>query len=133
MSGKSQQNAEMIKPGRTGIDRLIAATGYSIKGFRAAWRHEEAFRTEILLALILIPLAFWLGQSAVERALLLLTLSIVIIAELANTAIESIVDRIGSEQNTLSGQAKDLGSAMVLVSNLTVLLIWGVMAWQRFL
>ena len=130
MSGKAHQNTAMTKPGKTGIGRLVAATGYSIKGFKAAWQHEEAFRTEILVALVLIPLAFWLGQNAAERGLLLLTLSLVIIAELANTAIESIVDRIGSEHNPLSGQAKDLGSAIVLVTLILFLVIWVPSLWQ---
>lgn len=122
----------MVKPGNRGLRRLIAATKYSILGFKAAWRNEEAFRTEIRLGIFLVPAAFWLGQTVVEQLLLLLSCILVILMELANTAIESLVDRIGSEQHALSGQAKDLGSAMVLVANLTVLLVWGMIAWGRF-
>jgi diacylglycerol kinase (ATP) len=132
MDEQSNDTSTMSKPGKHGIRRLIAATGYSIKGFRAAWQNEEAFRTEVLLCLVLVPLAFWLGQNPVEQLLLLGSLIFVIAAELGNTAIESIVDRISAEQHPLSGQAKDLGSAIVLVSNLTVLLVWGMLAYQRF-
>ena len=103
-----------------------------MQGFQAAWHNEEAFRSELLLCIVLVPLAFWLGQTTVEQLLLLGSLIFVISAELGNTAIESVVDRIGSEQHPLSGQAKDLGSAIVLVSNLTVLLVWGMIAYQRF-
>jgi diacylglycerol kinase (ATP) len=124
--------ANMSKPGNRGIKRLVAATAFSFKGFRAAWQQEEAFRQEMLLALVLFPAAFWLGQTTVETLLLLLSCIMVIFAELSNTAIESIVDRIGAEHHPLSGQAKDLGSALVFVSNMTVLLVWGMIAWQRW-
>ena len=131
---REQQNAPstMNKPGKRGLKRLLAATGYSIKGFKAAWRNEEAFRSELLLCIVLVPLAFWLGQTTVEQLLLLGSLIFVISAELGNTAIESVVDRIGTDHHPLSGQAKDLGSAIVLVSNMTVLLVWGMLTWDRF-
>ena len=133
-SGNNNNNdtSAMTKPGNRGLRRVIAATVFSFKGFKAAWQNEEAFRTEILLAIVLVPTAFWLGQSTVERLLLLLSLILVILAELANTAIESVVDRISSEQHPLSGQAKDLGSSLVFVTNMTVLLVWGMIGWDRF-
>jgi diacylglycerol kinase (ATP) len=131
-SGNSDKAAPMSKPGNRGLRRVIAATVFSFKGFKAAWQQEEAFRTEILLAIVLVPTAFWLGHTTVERLLLLLSLVLVILAELANTAIESVVDRIGIEQHPLSGQAKDLGSSLVFVTNMTVLLVWGMIGWDRF-
>jgi diacylglycerol kinase (ATP) len=131
-SGNNNDTSAMTKPGNRGLRRVIAATMFSFKGFKAAWQNEEAFRTEILLAIVLVPTAFWLGQSTVERLLLLLSLILVILAELANTAIESVVDRISSEQHPLSGQAKDLGSSLVFVTNMTVLLVWGMIGWDRF-
>ena len=129
----NDDSGQMTKPGNRGLRRIAMATHFSILGFKAAWRNEEAFRTEVILGLFLFPAAFWLGQTNVERLLLLLSCILVILMELANTAIESVVDRMGSEHHPLSGQAKDLGSAMVLVSNLTVLLVWGMIAWDRFL
>ena len=131
-SDDNNDTSAMTKPGNRGLRRLIAATVFSFKGFKAAWQNEEAFRTEIMLAIVLVPTAFWLGQSTVERLLLLLSLILVILAELANTAIESVVDRISSEQHPLSGQAKDLGSSLVFVTNMTVLLVWGMLGWDRF-
>jgi diacylglycerol kinase (ATP) len=131
-SGNNNDTSAMTKPGNRGLRRVNAATMFSFKGFKAAWQNEEAFRTEILLAIVLVPTAFWLGQSTVERLLLLLSLILVILAELANTAIESVVDRISSEQHPLSGQAKDLGSSLVFVTNMTVLLVWGMIGWDRF-
>lgn len=122
----------MTKPGNRGLKRLALATKFSILGYKAAWRNEEAFRTEIILSLFLFPAAFWLGQTGVERVLLLLSCILVIMMELANSAIESVVDRTGSEHHPLSGQAKDLGSALVMTANLTVLLVWGIIAWDRF-
>jgi diacylglycerol kinase (ATP) len=129
---KPGNKACMSKPGNRGVKRLIAATVFSFQGFRAAWQQEEAFRQEMLLALVLFPAAFWLGQTTVEILLLLLSCIMVVFAELINTAIESIVDRISPEQHPLSGQAKDLGSALVFISNMTVLLVWGMIAWQRW-
>ncbi len=107
-----------------GFRRLVKATGYSWAGLKAAWRNEEAFRLEILFCVILIPGALWLGNDGVERALLIGSLVLVILMELVNSAIEAIVDRIGSEHNELSGRAKDIGSATVFIALLNVILIW---------
>jgi diacylglycerol kinase (ATP) len=114
----------MIPNKQTGFRRLLNATGYSLAGLKSAWQNEAAFRQEIWAMVFLVPLAFWLGQNAVERALLLLTCFIVLIAELINSAIEAVVDRIGAEQHGLSGRAKDLGSAAVLVSIILLVVVW---------
>jgi diacylglycerol kinase (ATP) len=122
----------MAKQGKRGLRRLLDATGYSAAGLAAAWRGEEAFRQEVLFGLILTPLALWLGQSALERVLLISSWLLVMIVEILNTAVEATVDRIGEERHTLSGQAKDLGSAAVMLSLVVAALVWGAVAWQRF-
>jgi diacylglycerol kinase (ATP) len=122
----------MGKPGNTGLRRIINATFFSMAGFRAAWRDEAAFRQELLLCVVLIPSAFWLGRTAVERSLLIGSCLIVLIVELLNTGIENVVDRFGGEIHRLSGQAKDLGSAAVFTSLMLTLVIWSLIAWERF-
>jgi diacylglycerol kinase (ATP) len=117
---------------RRGLQRLVAATGFSLKGFRAAWQSEEAFRQELVLALVMLPAAVWLGTTMVERLLLTATVILVLIVELLNTAVEYTVDRIGTERHALSGRAKDMGSAAVLLSLLLTALTWGGIAWDRF-
>lgn len=123
----------MSKPGKTGISRVIDAFGYSIKGFKAAWVFEAAFRQEVVLAVLMTPLAFLLAQNHIELILLLMSLVLVIMAELTNSAIEAVVDRVGSEQHALAGRAKDIGSAVVFVSLSLVGLVWGIIGYQRFL
>ena len=120
----------MAKPGKKGLARLIAATGHSMSGFREAWRNEEAFRMEASLALAFVPLAFLVGESLVHRLLLLIVCALVILAELVNTAIETIVDRISAERHPLSGQAKDLGSAIVFVTLMLFLATWVPSLWH---
>ena len=115
----------MSKPGNTGIKRIINAAGYSWAGLKAAFIHEAAFRQELALCIILAPVGFWLGQTGVERALLISSLLLVLIVELINSAIEAAIDRFGGDQHELSGRAKDIGSAAVFVALLNVLLIWG--------
>lgn len=122
----------MTKPGKTGLARLIAATGYSMQGFRAAWRYEEAFRIEATLACICVPLAFWVGQDLTHKLVLVVTCAIVILAELFNSAIEAAVDRFGSEIHPLSGQAKDIGSAGVFTSLILFIICWAPSLWQHF-
>lgn len=107
-----------------GVPRLYAAWINSLSGLKAAWQHEEAFRLESVLLLPLAALAVWLGQTGVEKALLLGSLLMVIITELVNTAIEAAIDRIGPEQHELSKRAKDLGSAAVTAALALALLIW---------
>jgi len=122
----------MSKPGKSGRARLVAATRYSWQGFKAAWLHEEAFRMEATLALAFVPLAFIIGETVSHQIALVITCGLVILAEVINTAIESIVDRIGTERDPLSGQAKDLGSAAVFVTLGLFLLVWAVSFWHYF-
>ncbi|MDH5326901.1 MAG: diacylglycerol kinase [Gammaproteobacteria bacterium] len=113
-----------MKPGNKGLTRIIKAAGYSWQGLQAAFKHEAAFRQECALALLLGPLGLWLGNTGVEKALLTGSLLLVLIVELLNSAVENTVDRFGGEQHELSGRAKDIGSAAVLLSLLNVALIW---------
>lgn len=122
----------MAKQGKRGLQRLRDATGYSAAGLATAWRSEEAFRQEVLVAVALIPLALWLGQTAVERMVLIGAWLVVMIVEILNSSIEAAVDRIGDEHHVLSGNAKDLGSAAVFLSLVLAALAWGTIAWQRF-
>lgn len=107
--------------------RLFRAIGYSFSGFRYALRDEPAFRQETALALILIPLAVWLGDSNIERALMIGALLIALIAELLNSAIEAAVDRMGNEVNELSRKAKDMGSAAVFLALALAVVVWTLM------
>jgi diacylglycerol kinase (ATP) len=122
----------MPKPGATGLRRIVDAAGYSMKGFRAAWRNESAFRQEVTLAALLVPCAFLLGRTGAETGLLLATLAVVLITELLNSAIEAVVDRTGEEIDVLAGRAKDMGSAAVFVALVLVPVVWGCVAWHRF-
>lgn len=121
-----------MKPGHTGFKHLIHSTGYSIKGLKAAFQHEAAFRQELALCLILIPTALWLGQTAVERLLLIGCCLLVLIIELINSAIEAVVDRIGPEFHELSGRAKDIGSAAVFIALALASMTWLTLAYSRF-
>ena len=108
-----------------GLRRVLLAAGYSIKGLRAAWCQEAAFRQELIFSLVLIPIALWLDFSVMERLLLIAVLILVLVVELLNSAIEAAIDRIGPELHELSGRAKDLGSAAVLLSLLLAVGVWG--------
>jgi diacylglycerol kinase (ATP) len=121
-----------MKPGATGFKRVVDATGYTIKGLRAAWRLESAFRQETALAVVFAPTAFWLGRSLPETAMLLATLGFVLTTELLNSAIEAIVDRASPELHELAGRAKDMGSAAVFISLGTVVIVWTLVAIDRF-
>lgn len=124
--------AEMTKPGRTGLSRVLWAGYYSYRGIRSAFENEAAFRQELGLMLVLIPFAFWLGETVEQQLLLIGPCVLVVIVELLNSAIEAVVDRIGSERHLLSGQAKDMGSAAVLLSLILVAVSWGLIGWNRF-
>ena len=113
----------------TGFKRIFLAAGYSFAGFRAAFRHEAAFRQELFLAAILIPLAIVLRVESGQRVLMIVVVLLVLIVELLNSAIEAVVDRIGSEQHELSGRAKDIGSAAVFLSLLLTAYVWGTALW----
>lgn len=117
--------------GRTGLDRIRRATGYSWAGLRAAYVGESAFRQEVWLTLVATPLAFWLGQGWVQVALLLGSLILVLIVELLNSGIEAAIDRVSFELHDLSKRAKDLASAAVMLSLLLAAGIWGAALWQR--
>jgi diacylglycerol kinase (ATP) len=125
---------ELPRPDKatTGPVRLSRAFGSSFRGFGAAWREEEAFRQECLLALVVVPLGLWLGESGVERALLAGPMLLILVIELLNSAVEATVDRIGVERHPLSGIAKELGSAAVFVAFLLLFLNWLlVLVWRH--
>ncbi len=117
--------------GRTGLDRIRHAAGYSWAGLRAAYTGESAFRQEVWLCVVAVPLALWLGQGWVETALLLGSLLLVLIVELLNSGIEAAIDRVGFELHDLSKRAKDLASAAVLLSLVLCAGVWGAAAWHR--
>lgn len=118
--------------GRTGLSRIVHATGYSAQGLSAAVRHESAFRQELLLALVMLPAALWLARSWVEGVLLVGTVLLVLVVELLNSGIEAVVDRVSYEHHDLSKRAKDYGSAAVLLSLLLCGGTWGSLLWLRF-
>ena len=107
-----------------GINRIIKAFGFSVQGLKYCYQTEASFRQEIYMSLLLIPLAFILTQDSVERTLLILSVFFVLIVEVLNSAIESVVDRVGDEYHKLSGIAKDMGSAAVLLSFIALLVTW---------
>jgi diacylglycerol kinase (ATP) len=133
MSISEEALAEAVNPqkGRTGFNRVWHATGYSLAGLRAGW-HETAFRLEACLSFVMLPLAFWVGRSWVEVALLAGSVLLVMMVELLNTAVESAIDRIGLERHDLSKRAKDMGSAAVFLSLLLAGGIWAAALWYFF-
>ena len=114
------------------VPRLVRALGYSRNGLVAAYRGESAFRQELILAIVLLPLGVWLGQNGVERSLMIGSVLLVLVVELLNSAIEAVVDRGGKERNRLAGQAKDMGSAAVFMALLLLVLTWTLILWERF-
>jgi diacylglycerol kinase (ATP) len=110
--------------GKTGVRRVLNAARYSLEGFAAAARHEDAFRQELMLAAVLVPLGLWLGNDGTERALLVGSVLIVLVVELLNSAVEATVDRVSLEDHRLAKRAKDLGSAAVMMSLVTVAAVW---------
>lgn len=110
--------------GKTGMRRVINAARYSLEGLAAAARHEDAFRQELILAAVLVPLGLWLGADGVERALLVGSVLMVLVVELLNSAVEATVDRVSLEDHQLAKRAKDIGSAAVMMSLLTVGVVW---------
>jgi diacylglycerol kinase (ATP) len=115
--------------GKSGLRRVLNAVGYSMAGIAAAWRNESAFRQETVLAAIMIPTAFWLDVSRVERAVMIGTVLLVLIVELINSSIEAVVDRVGLERHDLSKRAKDAGSAAVFVSLVFCVSVWAIILW----
>ena len=114
------------------MKRLWSALFYSLDGLAAAFRHEEAFRIEVLLSLILVPLALHMHVSAVAKALMIGSIALVLVAELVNSSIEAITDRISLENHVLAKRAKDMGSAAVLLSLLLTLGVWGAAFWTWY-
>ena len=115
-----------------GTRQIGRALVWSWKGLRAAWRHEASFRLEAYLSVVLFPLGFWLGQDAIEKAMLCGSLILVLSAELLNSAIEAVVDKASPEFHELAGRAKDMGSAAVFLLMLNVMMCWGLVLGQRF-
>ncbi|MDR7192169.1 diacylglycerol kinase (ATP) [Luteimonas terrae] len=111
---------------------MLQATVWSCQGLRAAWLHESSFRLEVYLLVLLAPLALWLGDDGVERALLLGSCLLVLAVELLNSAIEAVIERYGAEFHELAGRAKDMGSAAVFVTMVNVLLVWGLILLPRW-
>ncbi|MBW2480660.1 MAG: diacylglycerol kinase [Deltaproteobacteria bacterium] len=115
------------------IDHIVNAFRYTFAGFKSAWQNELAFRGEVVVVTVMLPLGIWLGQSAAERALLIVSLLLILITELVNSALEAVVDRIGPQRHELSKRAKDLGSAAAFVSMVAAALVWIIIAYGRFL
>ncbi|MCB1722752.1 MAG: diacylglycerol kinase [Chromatiaceae bacterium] len=115
-----------------GLTRIVRAFGYSLQGFLACYRHEAAFRQEVLLAIVLVPLGLWLGGTGVERSLLVGSWLLVMIVELINSAIEATVDRFGPEHHKLSGRAKDIGSASVFLAITLAATVWALVLIPRY-
>jgi diacylglycerol kinase (ATP) len=121
-----------MKSGKSGLTRIIAAAGHSIRGLRACWRHETAFRQDVVLGLILLALSFFVAESAAQLLTLIAPLFLLVIVELLNSAVEAAVDRIGHEHHELSGRAKDFGSAAVFLCLLLIATSWVIIAWTNF-
>ncbi len=115
------------------LAHIIKAVTWSMAGIKAAWKNEQAFRWEAAIVLLMMPVGFWLGRTAVEWALLIASSMSILITELLNSAVEAVVDRIGPERHELSKRAKDLGSAAAFISMITAAVVWGLIAYERFL
>ncbi len=115
-----------------GLRRILNAWRYSLQGLAAATRHEAAFRQELVLAAVLLPAAFFVGRTMMERLVLLATVFVVLIAELLNSAVETLADAVSVEHHPLIGRAKDIGSAAVLLAMTLLGLVWAVVLWDRF-
>ena len=118
----------MANQNAKGLKRLINACFFSAAGFKATWEHEEAFRQEVILFVVTTPIAIWLGETTVEKLLMIGSMVLVMLVELLNSAVEAVVDRVGLEHHELSGRAKDIGSAAVMMS-----LVWAAITWALIL
>jgi diacylglycerol kinase (ATP) len=121
-----------MKPGKTGIVRILDAAGYSMSGIRAAWKNEAAFRQEVVGGLVMLLLSFFIAANPLQWLFLVFPLFILLIVELINSALESVVDRIGPEKHELSGRTKDMGSAAVFFSLALVAVSWAAIIWHNF-
>lgn len=124
MDKQTPPHEESPFKGKTGVTRLMNAMGYSFEGFKAAFKHEDAFRQEVFFTIILIPLALYLEHEAVHRVLMIASLFLVLIVELLNSAIEAVVDRVSIERHALAKRAKDIASAAVFVALTNMIVIW---------
>jgi diacylglycerol kinase (ATP) len=122
----------MEKANETVLQHIVNAAIWSAAGVKKAWKNELAFRVEAIIIIIMMPVGIWLGRSAAERALLIASCLLILITELLNSAIEAVVDRIGTERHELSGRAKDMGSAAAFFAMLTAGIIWALIAYERF-
>ncbi len=118
----------MANQNAKGFKRLVNACFFSAAGLKATWEHEEAFRQEVIIFVVATPLALWLGETAIEKLLLIGSLVLLMLVELLNTAVESIVDRVGFDHHELAGRAKDIGSAAVMMA-----LVWAAITWAAIL
>ncbi len=114
----------MAGSGNTGLTRVIKAFGFSMQGLKAAYQHEEAFRQEVGLLIITFPLALWLGDTGIEKTLLIGSILLLLIVEILNSAIEATIDRFGGEMHELSGRAKDMASAAVFLAMVNAGMVW---------
>jgi diacylglycerol kinase (ATP) len=121
-----------MKPGKTGIVRILDAAGYSMSGIRAAWKNEAAFRQEVVGGLVMLLLSFFIAANPLQWLFLVFPLFILLIVELINSALESVVDRIGPERHELSGRTKDMGSAAVFFSLVLIAVSWAAIIWHNF-
>jgi diacylglycerol kinase (ATP) len=121
-----------MKPGKTGLRRLIDATGYSLEGIRSCWRHEAAFRQEVALCAVLFPISFFVARSVEQWLLLIGPLFLLLMVELLNSAVENVVDRISDDYSELSGRAKDTASAAVFFCLFLIAFSWAAIAWNNF-
>lgn len=130
MQNSPNHHQESPFKGKTGLKRLINAFGYSMDGFKAAYQHEDAFRQEVRLAIVLIPLAFYLEAEALHRILMVGSVLFVMIVELLNSAVEAVVDRVSIERHALAKRAKDIGSAAVLLALVNLAIVWGLIVFR---
>ncbi len=126
----AQSHAESPFKGKTGFRRLLNAFGYSLEGFKAAFKHEDAFRQEVFLAIVLLPLGFYLGKNPIEQALMMASVLLVLIVELLNSAIEAAVDHTSTDHHALAKRAKDIGSAAVFIALGIVIVVWGLILFN---
>lgn len=123
----------MAKPSKTGISRVVDATRYSFQGLKAQWQFEAAFRQELMLFLVAVPLALYFGETGLEKALLVFVVGLVVVIETINSALEAVVDRIGDEFHELAGRAKDMGSAAVFLALVLAAVVWFLVLAPKFI
>ena len=123
----------MAKPSKTGISRVVDATRYSFQGLKAQWQFEAAFRQELMLFLVAVPLALYFGETGLEKALLVFVVGLVVVIETINSALEAVVDRIGDEFHELAGRAKDMGSAAVFLALVLAAVVWSLVLAPKFI